>query len=125
MTACVVSSLISQLLEQDSIYTSKLRRQGVDLNQSEDPNVLLGLHVRDVVDPNPEIVSESANFQTLLDLVVQSDHTQFFVVSENKELMGAVSMSEIRRLIYERDTLQHLVVQIFQLGNACVLVFAS
>ena len=110
MTACVVSSLISQLLEQDSIYTSKLRRQGVDLNQSEDPNVLLGLHVRDVVDPNPEIVSESANFQTLLDLVVQSDHTQFFVVSENKELMGAVSMSEIRRLIYERDTLQHLVV---------------
>ena len=110
MTACVVSSLVSQLLERDSIYTSKLRRQGIDLDQTEDPNVLLGLHVRDVMDSEPEIVSESADFQTLLDLVVQSDHNQFFVVSEDRELMGAVSMTEIRRLIYERDTLQHLVV---------------
>ena len=66
--------------------------------------------MRDVIDSKPELVSESANFQTLLDLVVQSDHNQFFVVSEGDELMGAVSMSKVRRLIHERDNLQHLVV---------------
>ena len=110
MVACVVSSLVCQVLSRDSIYTSKLRRQGIDLFAREDPNVLKGLYVRDVIDPHPEVIPASANFQTILDLVVQSDHSQFFVVDDNQQLLGAISLAEVRRLIYERETLQHLVV---------------
>ncbi|MCS5636964.1 MAG: chloride channel protein [Myxococcota bacterium] len=110
MTACVVSSLVSQLLSRDSIYTSKLRRQGVDLDETTDPNVLKSLYVRDVVDDAPEVISESAKFQAILDLVVQSDHSQFFVRDDEGELLGAISLSEVRRLIYEQEALQHLVV---------------
>jgi CIC family chloride channel protein len=66
--------------------------------------------VRDVIDPNPEVIPASANFQTILDLVVQSDHSQFFVVDKDQKLLGAISLTEVRRLIYERETLQHLVV---------------
>ncbi|MFP6640852.1 MAG: CBS domain-containing protein, partial [Myxococcota bacterium] len=75
-----------------------------------DPNVLRSLHVRDVVNREPEVLPESANFKALLDLVVQSDHSQFFVVSSSGELMGAISMSEVRRYIYEIETFQDLVV---------------
>ena len=110
MTACVVSSLVSQLLSRDSIYTSKLRRQGVDLDETRDPNVLKSLYVRDVIDDAPEVISESAKFQAILDLVVQSDHSQFFVRNDEGELLGAISLSEVRRLIYEQEALQHLVV---------------
>jgi len=110
MSACVVSSLVSQLLSRDSIYTSKLRRQGIDLEESTDPNVLKSLYVRDVIDTDPEVISESANFQAILDLVVQSDHAQFFVTNEAGELLGAISLSEVRRLIYEQEALRHLVV---------------
>ncbi len=110
MTACVVSSLVSQLLSRDSIYTSKLRRQGVDLGETSDPNVLKSLYVRDVLDDEPEVLTESANFQTILDLVVQSDHSQFFVQNERGGLLGAISLSEVRRLIYEQEALRHLVV---------------
>jgi CIC family chloride channel protein len=110
MSACVVSSLVSQLLSRDSIYTSKLRRQGVDLDETRDPNVLKSLYVRDVVDDAPEVISESAKFQAILDLVVQSDHSQFFVRNDEGELLGAISLSEVRRLIYEQEALQHLVV---------------
>lgn len=110
MVACVVSSLVCQVLSRDSIYTSKLRRQGIDLFAREDPNVLKGLYVRDVIDPHPEVIPASAKFQTILDLVVQSDHSQFFVVDNNQKLLGAISLAEVRRLIYERETLQHLVV---------------
>jgi CIC family chloride channel protein len=110
MVACVLSTLVCQLLSKDSIYTSKLRRQGIDLFAEEDPNVLKGLYVRDVVDPDPEVIPASANFQTILDLVVQSDHSQFFVLDRDDRLLGAISLAEVRRLIYERETLQHLVV---------------
>jgi CIC family chloride channel protein len=110
MTACVVSSLVSQLLSRDSIYTAKLRRQGVDLEESADPNVLKSLHVRDVIDREPEVIPESAKFQTILDLVVQSEHGQFFVNSSQGKLLGTISLSEVRRLIYEQEALRHLVV---------------
>ncbi len=110
MSACVVSSLVSQLLSRDSIYTSKLRRQGIDLKETVDPNVLKTLYVRDVIDDEPEIVPESANFQAILDLVVQSDHAQFFVQNDAGNLLGAISLSEVRRLIYEQEALRHLVV---------------
>ena len=110
MSACVVSSLVSQLLSRDSIYTSKLRRQGIDLEETVDPNVLKTLYVRDVIDDQPEIVPESANFQAILDLVVQSDHAQFFVQNDAGNLLGAISLSEVRRLIYEQEALRHLVV---------------
>jgi CBS domain-containing protein len=110
MTACVVSTLVSQLLNRESIYTTKLMRQGIDIHKTEDPNVLKGLYVRDVVQKSPEVIPESANFQTILDLVVQSDHGEFFVVSRQNELLGAISLSEVRRLIYEQEALRHLVV---------------
>ncbi len=110
MSACVVSSLVSQLLSRDSIYTSKLRRQGIDLEESADPNVLKSLYVRDVIDEQPEVISESANFQAILDLVVQSDHAQYFVQNDQGKLLGAISLSEVRRLIYEQEALRHLVV---------------
>ena len=120
MASCVVSTLVSQLLNRDSIYTAKLRRQGIDLLAKEDPNVLKGLYVREVLDTEPEVVPASANFQTLLDLVVQSSHTQFFVTDENGQLLGAISLREVRRLIYERDSLQHLVVARDLLDRNCI-----
>jgi CIC family chloride channel protein len=110
MTACVVSTLVSQLLNRDSIYTSKLVRQGFDIYKPEDPNVLKTLFVRDVVDREPVVIPESASFKTILDLVVQSQHSQFFVTSSAGHLLGAISLAELRRLIYERDNLYGVVV---------------
>jgi CIC family chloride channel protein len=110
MAACVLSTLVSQLLSRDSIYTMKLARQGIDIFRRDDPNPLKHLFVRDVLDPAPEVIPESASFEQVLDLVVQSTHTQFFVASDQGQLMGAIALSEVRRLLYEGEALRHLVV---------------
>jgi CIC family chloride channel protein len=110
MAACVLSTLVSQLLSRDSIYTMKLARQGIDIFRRDDPNPLKNLFVRDVIDRSPEVIPESASFERVLDLVVQSSHTQFFVVSDQGRLMGAIALSELRRLLYEGEALRHLVV---------------
>jgi len=77
MTACVISTLVSQLLNRDSIYTAKLRAQGVDIYEAKNPNVLKDLSVRDVISLDPVIVPAAADFKTVLDFVVQSSHSQF------------------------------------------------
>ena len=110
MTACVISTLVAQLSYRDSIYTTKLRRQGVDIFEKQNPNVLKDLSVRDVIVLDPVVIPASADFKTILDLVVASPHNQFYVASPSGAHMGAISLQEIRRLIYEQDALQHVVV---------------
>ncbi len=110
MAACVVSTLVATLLGRDSIYTRKLHRRGVDIGKEEDPNVLRSLFVRDVIDHDPDVIPEAADFQTILDLIVQSDHTEFFVVDGERKLLGAIYLRELRRLIFEMDALRSLVV---------------
>ena len=110
MTACVISTLVSQLSYRDSIYTTKLRRQGIDIFEAKHPNVLKDLYVRDVIVDDPVVIPASADFKTVLDLVVQSNHSHFYVASPEGRYLGAISLAELRRLIYEQETLQHVVV---------------
>jgi len=110
MAACVLSTLVASQLSGDSIYTAKLRRQGVDIFQRDDPNALKSLFVREAMGTDTEIIEANASFPTVLDLVVQSRHTQFFVVDSESRLLGAIALDEVRRLIYEQDALTGVVV---------------
>jgi CIC family chloride channel protein len=106
MAACVVSTLVASWLEADSIYTIKLTARGIDLNKKEEANVLKELYVRDIVDREPVVIPASASFAALLDLVVQSPDSEFFVVNNRQEYLGAVSLSQVRRLIFEGEDLK-------------------
>jgi CIC family chloride channel protein len=110
MAACVISTLVATYLRRDSIYTLKLRERGIDPFKEDDPNVLKQLYVRDIIDREPEVLPASASFRSVLDLAVRSRHSSFFVVNERQELLGAVSMSALRRLIFEEEALQPIVV---------------
>lgn len=53
MTAIVVATLVSRALSRDTIYTSKLRRRGVDLDATQQPGRSAGRRVREVAEPLP------------------------------------------------------------------------
>jgi CIC family chloride channel protein len=110
MTSCVIATLVASTLRRDSIYTRQLVERGVDLLAEKDPNVLRSLRVRDLVDPDAERVSADASFQEVLDLVVRSPHAEFFVVDAKGALCGAISVTQLRRLLFEEEALRHVVV---------------
>jgi CIC family chloride channel protein len=110
MAACVVSTLVTTYLYRDSIYTMKLRRRGIDLFKEESYNVLRSLFVHDVIDREPEVVRDSANLRELVDRILQSDHTQFFVANEREHLAGTIHLREFTRLLTEREVLEGIVV---------------
>src|SRR5690606_32609067 len=85
----------------------------------KDPHVLRGLFVRDLVDREPELVPAGASFQEVLDLVVRSRHTEFFVVNEKQRLLGSISVAQLRRLLFEEDALRHVVVAADLLDASC------
>jgi CIC family chloride channel protein len=110
MAACVLSTLVARFLQKESIFTLPLVRRGVDLRPDEDPNVLKSLWVRDVLDVSPQTLPASASFERILDLIVESDHTEFFVVDEAGAYVGPIALAEVRRLLHEREHLSSVVV---------------
>jgi chloride channel protein, CIC family len=110
MAACVVSTLVATLLRRDSIYTLKLRERGIDPFQTEDPNVLKNLYVREVIDREPEVITAAAPLVEVLDLIVQSRHQEFFVLDTDQSLLGTVALAGLRRLVLEEQYLRGLVV---------------
>jgi CIC family chloride channel protein len=110
MAACVISTLVTTFLNRDSIYTQKLRRRGLDISRNEDPNILKSLYVRDIIDTKPEVISASASFATVMELMVQSDHSEFFVDNERREFIGAIYLGQVRRLLKEQEELRNIVV---------------
>lgn len=110
MAACVVSTLVSTLFQRDSIYTMKLRRRGIDLYEEEERNVLRGLYVHDIIDRAPERLSAGANFQTVVECVLGSEHHEFFVVTDRDQLLGVIHLRELTRMLAEQEVLRPLVV---------------
>ncbi|MAE95807.1 MAG: chloride channel protein [Deltaproteobacteria bacterium] len=109
MAACVLSSLVASRLYPDSIYTQKLRRRGVDLARDDDPNVLKTLYVRDLLDREPEVVPAAASFDEVIDRIVNSEHSELFVVNDGR-LVGSIYLREVRRLLKEQEGLRAIVV---------------
>jgi CIC family chloride channel protein len=110
MLACVLGTLVASVLQSESIYTMGLKRRGVDLSAHQETNPLKALFVGDVMDRAPDVVQESAGFEALIDLIVRSDHTEFFVVNARGELLGTIYLAELRRVLLERDHLSQVVV---------------
>jgi CIC family chloride channel protein len=110
MTACVISTLFFNDTATTEIYTQKLRRRGVDLAKDEDPNVLKSLWVRDIVDRDPEVIPASASFGAVMELIVDSNHSEFFVENDAGDFIGAIYLRQVRRLMQEQEALRAIVV---------------
>jgi len=110
MAACVVSTLVTTFLHRDSIYTMKLRRRGIDLFEQEEPNVLRALYVRDIIDREPERLHTGDSLESILERMLESERTEFFVLDEHEKLAGVIHLRALTRSLAEQDLLRHVVV---------------
>ncbi|MFQ5675661.1 MAG: chloride channel protein [bacterium] len=110
MITCIISVLITTRLKKDSIYTLKLSRRGLNLFQGQEVNVLHSLQVSRVMKTEFVQISADTPLQKLMDLTVSSLHSNFFVVNSQSQLIGVISIHDIRRIIYESAALESILV---------------
>ena len=66
MVACTVSTIMARKLYDDSIYTLKLRRRGISLNQGREEIIMKSFSVGDVMKTKAPIIHESARFNEII-----------------------------------------------------------
>ncbi len=110
MIACIISVLITSRLKKDSIYTLKLSRRGLSLFRGKEVNILQSLKVSQVMNQDCERISLDTPFPKIMDLTVRSAHTDFFVVDKKEHLLGAISINDVRKVLYESESLESIAV---------------
>ncbi len=98
MFATVVSTLLSEHLHPESIYTLKLTRRGIHLERGHDIDVMQGITVGEAMTSDPETVSVNTTLRELSDRFATSHYHGYPVLDEEGRLCGVVTLQDLERI---------------------------
>jgi CIC family chloride channel protein len=110
MMAVAVSTVVAQLIRRDTIYTLKLRRRGVEIEERREAPLLQTITVGQAMARNFDVVSTDTGVAELLESIPADGQPRAFPVLDNdRKLVGILTPSDIERAL-DKD-LSALTVQ--------------
>jgi len=97
MAAVVISTVISRALKHGTIYTLKLLRRGVDIEQEEMTDVMRNVTVKEAMSRGFPTVPATMKVDELVKLFQKTGHHGFPVVNKEGFLDGVVTQTELER----------------------------
>jgi chloride channel protein, CIC family len=110
MLATVISTILAEHLNKESIYTLKLFRRGIRLEQGRDIDVMQGVLVGEAMTTDVDTVSAGLSLVGLEQVFAESHHHGFPVLDEKGELYGIVTLQDLARAV-ERGPLEGRTVR--------------
>ncbi|MDZ4242008.1 MAG: chloride channel protein [Candidatus Omnitrophota bacterium] len=109
MAAVVVATSVSQFLHRDSIYTVKLKQQGIDIGFLEEARILGGLQVGDAMGQDFETALNTLPAQELIAKFSSRTGKTVFVTDAKGNITGMIDYQEVQRFLFE-DNIQMILV---------------
>jgi len=107
MFTVVMASFVSRKLSAESIYTEKLRRRGINAHHGEDLNILRAIAVKDVLRRDEASISETAPFDALVRVALETHRNVIFTLDNHSRLTGAISLQDLKHVLSRPDELGH------------------
>lgn len=95
MFAVVISMVLSQLIQRDSVYTLGLRRAGIRLERGKDLELLERITVQEVMQPDPPRIGEWEPQLVAGEKMVALRRQGLIVVDENGAMTGIVTGQDL------------------------------
>jgi CIC family chloride channel protein len=110
MITCIIATVISTRLHHESIYTLKLKLRGINLYGGHEINVLKSLKVIDAYKSSIKTITESTPFTKIVKDLANGPHTIFYIIDKKSNIIGSISLKEIRQTISDYEHLKHLLI---------------
>ncbi|MGE3909665.1 MAG: chloride channel protein [Chloroflexota bacterium] len=101
MLAVVISTLISEALSADTIYTLKLRRRGIDLRAGRNVDLMRSIPVRHAMSESPVCVAGDMSVTEAAERLDDEQARALLLVDENGELDGIATIQDIERALLD------------------------
>ena len=98
-----ISYVTIMAFEKESIYTKRLAQRGELITHHKDKQVLTMLRVDDVLENDCERVPEDGMLADLISAVSKSKRNIFPVVNKDQELVGVISLNDVRDIIFNSE----------------------
>jgi len=110
MTSCIASLVIVQTIQGHSIYEAKLIKKGIQLTRGRNINILRSMRVGDYMEKAFGSLKESTPLEEIIKKVEESAYPHFLVFNKERELVGMLSLSDLKPIMAEMKDLLTLVV---------------
>jgi len=120
MLTTVISTLVSRLLSSDSIYTLKLSRRGVNLEQGQDIDVMQAVKVKEIMTTDLDCVSPELPLSSLAEFFNTSHHHGLPVCDALGNLVGIVTLQDLEKALSDPGIENLKVIDIATTGDLLV-----
>lgn len=110
MITAIVSTIVSSYFSNESIYTLKLLLRGISINEGTETNTMESILVKDVYEYDFSSISVTDNFSKVVNIVLSGKGVEFPVLDKKKNIVGIISINDLKELIFERDALSSLLI---------------
>ncbi len=112
MLATVISTLLSGIISHELIYTLKLVRKGIRLQEGQDIDVMQAVLVQEVMSTEAQTVSLDMSLEVLSELMNCTHYHSFPVANADNELIGMVSRQDLEHAMMEGPIADKIVKDI-------------
>lgn len=111
MLVSAISYSTSSIFEKHSLYTKHLIERGDLIQYDKDRQVLSQINILKIIEKDLLTIDPDATLGELVDLVKVSKRNIFPVVNQDRELLGVVTLDDIRDIMFDPDARQQTKVQ--------------
>lgn len=103
MITCIIASLLSEVFNEYSIYTLKLKLKGILFKQGVEVNILKRIKVSEIIKSDFAVVNKNAPLKKLIGKVMEKNINIFHIVDEADKHIGIITLSNLKIAIGEKD----------------------
>jgi CIC family chloride channel protein len=102
MLASIGAALVYRSIMKDSIFTLKFALAGQELEFGRESALLRSFHVEDIMEINPVTIRSADGFDHVLKLFLENPEEHYYVVNENGDLAGKVSIHDVKDVLHDK-----------------------
>ncbi|MFH1891253.1 MAG: chloride channel protein [Candidatus Zixiibacteriota bacterium] len=110
MIVVVSATLVASRITNESIYTLKLIRRGINLRGGRDKDVMESIKVSEVMDSDYDTIGDVLSLDQVFNVMENSRSSFFPVIDHKGNLVGTLSFQDLRSILVNRRELAGLVI---------------
>jgi CIC family chloride channel protein len=99
MLCSIVGSVVSSLLDEDSVYTARLRAKGHAVHGGVEQLAMQSTYVRDIMRKDAERLVSTTGFEQIMDVFGRSRRNSIYVVDAEGRLEGLIHIHDVKNFI--------------------------
>ena len=110
MICTIISNVMSNFLMKDNIFTYPLTKEGIKIRTTTEESILNNIKVKNVMIKDDIITfKKSTPLYEIINCIQKSSHLSFPVVDDNNNLIGMLSLDDIKSIMFDESVKPLLV----------------